>query len=248
MLQEKELNKNTPIPLYYQLETLILDEIKKGSYPAGTMIPTEKELSEMFNISRTTVRQAVMDLVQKEYLYRTKSKGTFVAHPKTNQSFMHTILSYDEDVRASGRIPSTEVLKLDVATLPPEIAGAMELDPGDKAVLLYRKRLVDDEPFVRVKTYLPYELCKNLLECDFTKESLYNVLSKRPETHVVKIARICEARAANSEDVKILGVKRGTPIHYFCSIGYNQAGRVIEYSEARYPGDRSKFRVVISRD
>lgn len=248
MLQEKELNKNTPIPLYYQLETLILDEIKKGNYPAGTMIPTEKELSEMFNISRTTVRQAVLELVQKEYLYRTKSKGTFVAHPKTNQSFMHTILSYDEDVRASGRIPSTEVLKLDVANLPPEVAGAMELDPGDKAVLLYRMRRVDDEPFVRVKTYLPYELCKDLLDYDFTKESLYNLLSKRPETHVVKIARTCEARAANSEDAKILGVKRGTPIHYFCSIGYNQAGRVIEYSEARYPGDRSKFQLVISRD
>lgn len=248
MLQEKELNKNTPIPLYYQLETLILDEIKKGNYLAGTMIPTEKELSEMFNISRTTVRQAVMDLVQKEYLYRTKSKGTFVAQPKTNQSFIHTILSYDEDVRASGRIPSTEVLKLDVTNLPPEIAGAMELDPGDKAVLLYRMRRVDDEPFVRVKTYLPYELCKDLLDYDFTQESLYNLLSKRPETHVVKISRICEARAANSEDVKVLGVKRGSPIHYFCSIGYNQAGRVIEYSEARYPGDRSKFRVVISRD
>lgn len=248
MLQEKVLNKNTPVPLYYQLETLILEEIENGTYPAGSMIPTEKELSQMFDISRTTVRQAIMDLVQKERLYRTKSKGTFVAHPKTSQDFMRTILSYDDDIRASGKNPSTEVLKLEVVDLPHEIAVEMGLEPGTKAIFLYRKRLVDGEPFVRVRTYLPYDVCSFLLDYDFTKESLYNILSEREDTNIVKIVRTCEARAANSEDVEILDIKRGRPIHYFSSLGYNQAGKLIEYSIARYRGDGSKFRVVISRD
>lgn len=248
MLQGKVLNKNTPIPLYFQLEELILEEIENGTYPPGSMIPTEKELSQMFDISRTTVRQAIMDLVQKERLYRTKSKGTFVAHPKTSQDFMHTIMSYDDDVRSSGKVPSTEVLKLDVVNLPHEIAKEMDQEPGAKAVLLYRKRLVDNEPFVRVTTFLPYDTCSFLLDHDFTKESLYSILSTRKETRIVKIVRTCEARAANSEDCEILGVKRGRPIHYFVSIGYNQEGKIIEHSIARYRGDGSKFRVVISSD
>lgn len=248
MLQDKVLNKNTPVPLYYQLETLILEEIEKGTYPAGSMIPTEKELSQMFNISRTTVRQAIMDLVQKERLYRTKSKGTFVAHPKTSQDFMRTILSYDDDVRAAGKEPSTEVLKFEVVELTHDIAVEMGREIGSKAILLYRKRLVDDEPLVRVKTYLPYDLCSFLLDHDFSKESLYHVMSQRKQTHVVKIVRTCEARAANNEDMEILGIKRGRPIHYFSSIGYNSDGQIIEYSLARYRGDASKFRVVISSD
>lgn len=248
MLHEKELSKNTPIPLYYQLEALILEEIENGTYPPGSMIPTEKELSEMFNISRTTVRQAIMDLVQKELLYRTKSKGTFVAHPKTSQDFMRTIMSYDEDVRAAGKIPSTEVLKLEVVNLPHEIAMEMDQKPGAKAIVLYRKRMVDDQPFVRVTTFLPYDSCSYLLDHDFNKESLYEVMSSRPETHVVKIIRTCEARAANNQDSEVLGIKRGRPIHYFTSIGYNRDGKIIEYSIARYRGDGSKFRVVISRD
>lgn len=248
MLQGKTLNKNIPIPLYFQLETLILEEIENGTYPVGSMIPTEKELSQMFDISRTTVRQAIADLVQKERLYRTKSKGTFVAHPKTSQQFMHTILSYDEDVRAAGRHPSTEVLQLEVVELSQEIACAMEMLPGTKAIYLYRKRMVDNEPFVRVETYLPYDKCSFLLKHDFTKESLYEVLSQQRETHVVRIVRTCEVRSANTEDLSILGLKRGRPIHFFNSMGYNQDGELIEYSLARYRGDVSKFRVVISRE
>jgi GntR family transcriptional regulator len=248
MLHDKTLNKNIPVPLYFQLENLILEEIENGTYPVGSMIPTEKELSQMFNISRTTVRQAIADLVQKGRLYRTKSKGTFVARPKTSQDFMRTILSYDEDVRAAGRKPSTEVLDMKVVELPQDIAAAMGQEIGAKAIYLYRKRLVDGAPFVRVETYLPYEACSFLLEHDFNKESLYDVMSTRRNTHIVKIVRTCEVRSGNTEDMEILGIKRGRPIHFFTSMGFNHEGNILEYSLARYRGDESKFRVVISRE
>ena len=69
MLEDKRLDKDVPIPLYFQLEKLILEEIDNGNYPVGSMIPTEMELSQMFGISRTTVRQAISDLVREEHLY-----------------------------------------------------------------------------------------------------------------------------------------------------------------------------------
>ncbi|MFQ7452758.1 MAG: GntR family transcriptional regulator [Flavonifractor plautii] len=99
MLEDKRLDKDVPIPLYFQLEKLILEEIDNGNYPVGSMIPTEMELSQMFGISRTTVRQAISDLVREEHLYRIKSKGTFVAHPKLVQGFIQSIQSFDDDVR-----------------------------------------------------------------------------------------------------------------------------------------------------
>ena len=159
MLEDKRLDKDVPIPLYFQLEKLILEEIDNGNYPVGSMIPTEMELSQMFGISRTTVRQAISDLVREEHLYRIKSKGTFVAHPKLVQGFIQSIQSFDDDVRSTGRTPSTEVLDLKLVELEPEVAQLMELPAGTKAIYLYRKRFADDEPIVRVETYLPYEAC-----------------------------------------------------------------------------------------
>ena len=236
MLEDKRLDKDVPIPLYFQLEKLILEEIDNGNYPVGSMIPTVMELSQMFGISRTTVRQAI------------KSKGTFVAHPKLVQGFIQSIQSFDDDVRSTGRTPSTEVLDLKLVELEPEVAQLMELPAGTKAIYLYRKRFADDEPIVRVETYLPYEACSFILGHDFNRESLYQVLSKRDDTRVTHVTRICEARAADPEDAAVLGLKRGRPVHYFQTIGYNQSGKLIELSFAHYRGDQSRFRVELFRE
>ena len=236
MLEDKRLDKDVPIPLYFQLEKLILEEIDNGNYPVGSMIPTEMELSQMFGISRTTVRQAISDLVREEHLYRIKSKGTFVAHPKLVQGFIQSIQSFDDDVRSTGRTPSTEVLDLKLVELEPEVAQLMELPAGTKAIYLYRKRFADDEPIVFI------------LGHDFNRESLYQVLSKRDDTRVTHVTRICEARAADPEDAAVLGLKRGRPVHYFQTIGYNQSGKLIELSFAHYRGDQSRFRVELFRE
>ena len=66
MLQDRRLDKSVPIPLYFQLKKFIAEEIDNGNYPPDSMIPTEKELSQIFDISRTTVRQAITELVQEE--------------------------------------------------------------------------------------------------------------------------------------------------------------------------------------
>ncbi len=88
LTKESKIDKSIPIPLYFQLKTLIMDEIKNGTYKVGNPIPTEKELSETFQISRTTVQQAITELVQEGWLYRIKSKGTFVSQPKISQDFI----------------------------------------------------------------------------------------------------------------------------------------------------------------
>lgn len=246
MLQNQHLNKQIPVPLYFQLEQLLRDEIEAGAYPPGSPIPTEKELIELFGISRTTVRQAIHDLVQEGLLYRTKSKGTFVALPKVSQHFIHSFLPYQDDVRNNGATPGTDVLELRAITLPVELrAEAAEL--GDSVIYLYRKRYVDGEPFVRVKTYLPYEPCRFLLQHDLSSESLYELLSRYAQTRPTRIVRSCEIQSADQEDVKILGMKRGQPIHYFVTKSYTGDGKLIEYSMARYRGDRSRFLVEITR-
>lgn len=247
MLQDRRLDKSVPIPLYFQLKKFIAEEIDNGNYPPDSMIPTEKELSQIFDISRTTVRQAITELVQEERLYRVKSKGTFVCYPKIRQDFIMTLIPFNEDMIRAGKKPSTEVLALQLVHPPENVAEQLGIAPDGQAIYLHRKRCADGVPVVRVETYLPYEACKFVLDHDFSRESLYQVLSMNKETDITNITRICEARAANAEDENVLELKRGKPIQYFLSMGLNCHGRQIEYSVARYRGDQSSFKIHAAR-
>jgi GntR family transcriptional regulator len=246
MLDGSLINKSVPIPLYFQLKECILNEIKQGNYQKDDIIPTEKELSELFNVSLTPLRQAISELVQEGWLYRIKSKGTFVSKPKINQDFIQTLESFNDQIKKSGRVPNTELLDFIVLKAPENVADILMLAPKDKVVYIHRRRSADNEPIVMVKTYLPYKKCSFVMEHDLEKESLYHILTENDETRIYMIKRLIEAVDSTSYDIKNLNVKRGKAIHQFNSTGYNMFGEPIEYSIARYRGDRNTFEVVIA--
>ncbi|MEI6157324.1 MAG: GntR family transcriptional regulator, partial [Atribacterota bacterium] len=76
------LDRKTPIPLYYQLIEMIRKQVETSVLSPGVTIPSERELSEKYHISRPTVRQAIQELVHEGLLYRERGKGTFVSKPK----------------------------------------------------------------------------------------------------------------------------------------------------------------------
>ena len=243
MLGQYKLDKMVPIPLYYQLKTILLDEIQSNAYPVNSLIPTEKEISEIFGISRTTVRQAITELVREGWLYREKSKGTFVAQRKIKQDFICRLEPFNEQIERTGRRPGTELLALETMKMPEQVAEIFQLVPGTRAIYLYRKRSADDEPIVTVETYLPYDKCAFLLEHDMSKESMYNVLAEHEDTRICRVNRTLEAVAANTQDSRLLNIRAGKPVHLFHTIGYNQYDTPIEFSIARYRGDRNRFEV-----
>jgi len=242
----ERLDKSVPIPLYFQLKELLLKKIKTGVYQVGDSIPTEKELSEIYEISRTTVRQAISELAQEGWLYRQKSKGTFVRAPKISQSFIQALGSFNDQIRDLGMNPTTEVLNLEVIEAPKEVIEHLKLGPKDKVVYIHRRRFADNEPIVMVKTYLPYEKCKSVLEHNFVEESLYPVLSMNEETQINKIRRFVEAVEAVEYDIENLQIEKGRAIQKFVSIGFNMKDEPIEYTIARYRGDKNRFEIVIT--
>ena len=246
LLENIKLDKSVPIPLYFQLKELILAAIKDGHYKSGSLIPTENELSDAFEISRTTVRQAITELVQEGWLYRVKSKGTFVSQPKISQDFIKKLESYNDQMIRLGMTPSTEVLELSVQRANEQIAKALNISDKDKVVFLSRRRFVDGNPIVTIKTYLPHDKCAFVIASDFTKESLYQVLSsKGDEFSIFQIQRTIEAVEATANDATNLGIKKGKPIQHFSSIGFTAFGTPLEYSLARYRGDRSSFEITV---
>ena len=243
-----KIDKSTPVPLYFQLKQLIMEEIKNGTYKVGGMIPTEKELSDTFQISRTTVRQAITELVQEGWLYRIKSKGTFVSQPKISQDFIKKLESFNDQILRAGMSPSTEVLKLEVRQATAKVAASLDLKDKEAVIYLHRKRLANGEPIVTIETFLPYKDCSFILTHDLEKELLYSILNERKETSVFRVSRIVEAVEADSRDEQYLDIEKGKPIQHFTSTGYNAYGKPIEYSLARYRGDRSSFEITVFPD
>lgn len=239
------LDKSIPIPLYYQLKEEILNNIKSGVYEQGSMVPKEQDLCDGLGISRTTVRQAISELVHEGWLYRVKSKGTFVSKPKLSQDFIKKLEPFNEQIRRMNMVPSTRIMELRVIPASKRVAEKLKVSEGTQVIYMYRVRYADGEALVTIKTYLPYEKCSFVMQHDMEKESLYDILSQSEATRVCTAHRVIEAVEAEAEDGFYMDIELGKPIHLFSTEGYNSFGEPIEFSIARYRGDRNSFDVNI---
>lgn len=247
-LENKELDKHVPIPLYFQLKELIVEEIKSGKYEVDSLIPTEKEMSERFDISRTTVRQAITELVQEGWLYRVKSKGTFIARQKIKQDFLQRLETFAEQMNRIGVEPSTEVLDYKITKASKEVAENLRIQEGEQVIYLFRRRFGDKEPVVTVETFLPFDKCAFIKDYDFETISLYDTLSTHEATRIYSARRFIEAVEATTRDAQYLNIRKGAPVQLSYSVGFNKDNVPLEYSIARYRGDMSSFQIVVYVD
>ncbi|NLU35644.1 MAG: GntR family transcriptional regulator [Clostridiales bacterium] len=246
--KNKTLNKNIPIPLYYQLKEILLEYIKEYHKDEELPIPTEKELSEHFQISRPTVRQAINELVVEGYLYRKKAKGTFVSKPKIRQDFLLILDSFENEMKKKGLKPSTKLLNIEVTRSDEKVSKALNIPLGSEVVKLTRLRFANDEPIVLVVTYLPHDKCKGIMDKDLEKESMYDILEKDFGYNIARATRTLESIVAGEYEAKLLDIKKGAPIQYFESVAYLTDNTPIEYSLAKYRGDRNKFSFELKRE
>ncbi|RXZ83856.1 GntR family transcriptional regulator [Paenibacillaceae bacterium] len=240
-LFSRTLNKEVPIPYYYQLKEILLDYITNDHVGYDRPIPTEVEISAHFNISRPTVRQAINELVVEGYFVRQKGKGTFVTKPKISQEFLQVLDSFNNEMIKKGLEPSTKILGIDVIDCDDKIADALHIATGSQVIRLRRLRFANEDPIVYVVTYLPYDRCKPILDRNFEYESLYEILRQVCGFSLMEAVRNLEAVLAGEYEAELLGVDKGAPIQFIKSITYLTDSSPIEYSLAKYRGDRSQF-------
>lgn len=242
MFEQETINKETPIPLYFQLKSIILKYIHEGKLNPGDAIPTEMELAQIFDISRTTIRQAITELVMEGYLTRIKSKGTFVQKPLVRQEYIKSVRASHEHIRQQNMVPRTKILELHEIAANDEIAGELKIAPGTSVIKMMRLRFANEEPILYTENYLSM-YAKDILNVDMEKYGLFEFLDRRDETRITKSVRTLSAVAANKEDARLLDMQVGEPIQLSKSISYNQDNTPIEYAIVRFRGDRNIFTV-----
>jgi GntR family transcriptional regulator len=241
-----KLDKNVPIPLYYQLKKQILTLIENASIQKGGMLPPENELCEVLNVSRPTIRQALSELVTEGYLNRYKGKGTFVSNPKVEERFLSKLETFNQEMKSKGLTPQTKVIKLEKLTGPHEANEKLELPLDAPLIYLSRVRLADRVPLVYVETFLPYEPYQKLMEIDFTVNSLYQSLEKFYHVRVNRVRREIEAINARRREAELLQITKNKALILVRTVASSDDTLMpVEFSIARYRGDRNKFSVDI---
>lgn len=251
MFNKDSIVRESPVPLYYQLKQLLLAEIKKGSYEVGSNIPTENQLMEEFGLSRTTVRQAITELVNEGYLTRNRAKGTVVNPPKVEQRFIQVLAPYyNDEMRARGLNPKTEVLQFR-ELYPDDFKSDKNLadDVGfrEPQMLFYVKRLrfANGEPMQIMEDYF-HESCaffrrmsiEQLQETGITRH-----LKDDPQTRVVRVTRYLWAAMPTKDEAALLGITVKMPLQLVVSRAYNAEGGLVQYTVGKFRSDRNTFAI-----
>lgn len=237
-----KLNAGTEVPLYVQLKEEIKAAIKNGTFPNNEKIPTEAELSEQFNVSRITVRRAVEELCQEDYLVKKQGKGTFVKHQKVQRKIANNhLLSFSESCRANGMVPSRLVTTRTLIELSKEDAAVMGAAPGNKAVFIQRINMADGSPIMCENNYYPYPKFAFLLE-ETLDGSLYQLLEKQYNIKVThsKNSYLDIARASGDLS-KLLKVPNGEPLFFLYTEIYDSNHELVHIGKQHIIGEQYRF-------
>ncbi|MCD6450370.1 MAG: GntR family transcriptional regulator [Thermotogaceae bacterium] len=241
------IDKKSPVPLFFQIAEKIKKMIMEGKIKPGDKLPPEEELCRIFDVSRTTIRNAMNQLVIEGILIRKKGKGTFVAKPKLDLTFANKFIGFGEDLLKRGVKLDNIVLSKRIISAPEQIAERLHIRAGDRVFYLKRLRKVEENPILIVKSYLPYELYPGIEKVDFSKELLYPTLRKKYGITISCVKRTFEPIVLGEYEAKLLEVQPHIPAFFVKSVSFTEEGYPVEYYEAVIRGDMGKITLVIGR-
>ncbi|CAB1057873.1 Predicted transcriptional regulator of N-Acetylglucosamine utilization, GntR family [Olavius sp. associated proteobacterium Delta 1] len=224
------------VPLYFQLKEQIKQNILDGKYNEGDLIPSEREFSDNYELSSTTIRRALNDLVQENFLARKAGKGTFVRRRRVKRD-LRKVLGFTKNMTEMGLTPTTKVLTKKVIAANAFARERLGLKKGEKVVRLERLRLADDVPMMLETRYIRTDLCPNI-EKEELSSSLWRVFEEKyglkPNRHSqgMKISTVSGHAAAN------LTLNDNSLVFMIKGVTYVQDNEPIECEESLYRSDK----------
>ena len=233
------LDKESPVPMYVQIEEHLKRRMKQGEFTVGTAIPSERELTEMFDVSRMTVRQSITNLVTVGLLYREKGRGTFVATPKVEQP-LSGLTSFTEDMLSRGMEPGTKLISFKKVVAEADIAQSLQLAEGDQVFVVKRIRYADHKPMAIERSYLPVKIVPEL-DLDIVEGSLYSFIEHEKKLTISYAVQSMEATLVNKEDAEFLEIGVPAAVIVIERVSHLTDGAPFEIVRSTYRADRYKF-------
>jgi GntR family transcriptional regulator len=204
------LNRQNYRKLYVQLYDIMKKKIEDKEWSFGFRIPNEQELCDFFNVSRTTVRSAILELVRQGYLTRHQGRGTFVS--KKVESDKLTMFTTFGELMLDDEIDfSTDVLAQTIMMPVDDLSEKLNVSGEKHIIFIKRLRKVDTKPVLIQETYIPFHTCPPLLEEDVQKNSLFELLEKKYGIHITGIRNYFNMTNLKAGDSMLLDLPESSP-------------------------------------
>ncbi|GEO79798.1 GntR family transcriptional regulator [Companilactobacillus mindensis DSM 14500] len=227
------------VPVYIQIHNEIRKEIESGKWAVGERIPSERQLSQVFDVSRMTLRQAIQTLVDEGILQRQVGSGTYVASSKVQEKMSGTT-SFTEITESQGKKPSSKTVSYHVADPSISEIEKLKLKEGDQVLRMERIRYADKQPICFEVATIPVDIVKSLNKKDITS-SLYKALEDKAGLKLGDATQTVSAILASEKIANFLNVKRGSAVLCVRQITTLDDNRPFEYVRSQYAGDRFEF-------
>lgn len=229
------LKRDSQIALYRQLKDWIVDEIARGAWTAGSLLPSERALGTELGVSRITVRQALRELVQEGVLESVPGKGFFVVE---RPSFpLHGLVSLTALAAERGQLVSNQILSARKVPASAALARGLGVELGTSLLHVARMRLLDGVAVNIQRLWLPERRCPGLLDEDLETASIFALLSGRFGIELERAEVRISARAADADEQRLLELDAGAPVLTVDQRTLDRGGEAVEFSlSAHHPG------------
>ncbi len=242
------VNPEDITPRYYQLANILRERITSGELPPQRPIPSERQMEEIYSVSRTTIRQALDLLERQGYVYREHGRGTFVS-PQKLQKPISELTSFSEDMKRRGIEPGQKILEIGLAVPPEKVCRHLELShPHPPILRIHRLRLGDGTPMGLQTSYyvMPDGNDISVEELE-SYGSIYRLLQEKFHIIPTEADETLEVALATPAEAALLQIKAGSPLLLSERITYSQNRRVFEFVKILYRGDRYTYTAKLIR-
>jgi len=213
--------------------------------PAGARLPSERELSERFDVARETLRRCLDELEEEGLLQRRQGAGTFIsAQPVVKQA---RLLSFSEEMRERGLVPSSRVLSNTMLRAGAKLAQQLMVVPGSAVAELRRLRLANQQPMALETTCLALSRLPGFDPASLVTGSLYELLEKKCGLQMRSAQQQVQATVLSEDEAELLGVPPFSPALMIERTSTSAQGEVIEYAKSLYRADRYRFEIGVMR-
>lgn len=239
-LDEVAAVHTSPTTLYHSLGHIIRSKIQSGEWPVGQQIPSERELVNIFNVSRATVRQGIENLVKEGILSRVQGKGTFVAPPKIEQGVLG-LLEFSDVIKRKGLKPGVRLLGKEFIDPPLNIQKLLALSGSDAVVWLQRLLLLNEAPMLIETAYFSAVRFPDFLETYDGVEEPHRFVYRHYGVKVIKARETFEPVILEDKEAGLLGVEGGFPALWVEHTTFDASEKPVAFLTSLLRGDRCRF-------
>ena len=226
-----------------QVHDELMDDLLEGRLEPGAKLPNENELADRFAVSRATVRESVLRLLEAGYLSRRHGSGTFVTHAPRTRHALDTTVSYTAMIREAGHEPGENVVSQTVRA-PTEVERSLlDLADGQSLIEVERVRLAGGRPVIYSRDRIPEPLLGAVAQTPLDS-SLYDILYGAGHPVAAPAPSSCRCWPTSSS-AACCRSSAGTPLLHIDQVDYDDDGLAVMLSDEWHVADA--FELIVNR-